>query len=748
MFRFVGSLIALALVLAGQGQSCFKVIDAVDRKPVVNCMAFCADGSLAGTSDALGRICVLVPCSRFELRSADHVTITTSLSEALLVGEVELPPHTVELRAVEVEPWPRTQDRQALAAVSVIDSALLTTFERSSLRSAAQTSPGVQWDQRGLGGSQRLSIRGSLIRSPFGVRGVKVYWGPFPLTLADGSTPLELLDPQVVGSLEVIRSIGSPVFGSAPSGLLLAAAPFRSAPGRDLGIEVTGGSYGFYRAGIMARSTDEQNALAVGLLRQRNDGYRQQEWSARDQAFITSRLRHKRGHTQLFLTWQNASWALPGSLDSLTATNEPQRARAYSQAINAHIEKQQLMGGMATELALGKRIRVRSGIHAQLIDKKNPYGTSVALSGYKTETIRAAGARLTLSGDRLLGRAPIAWELGLEALLERDRLEENTYANAVYGELRVNGDSRIGNLNAFAMTTTKLCARTLFHAGLGVERTSYRHTDLLADSQQRLGTEARPTPLLGVEYALTGYSRLHVRYAQSVNRPTMGELLGSAGLFNTGLRGEEASELEAGIRLGSDTLPVCVSLNAYARRSRLPINALQSEASTVYVNAGMAEQNGVEVTVEAETSKQRSWRAYALGTATVQENSVAGATGKTQEAPGIPRYAASLLIRLTHRRGHFFEAGWRGRSSIRAAFDQPALISGSNIFQARIGWRTGAAAWSPQLFLHVDNVFDANYTSWVQVNDPGGRYYNPAPGRSVLGGVKLTFGRSPRATKN
>ena len=47
--------------------------------------------------------------------------------------------------------------------------------------------PGVNMDERSPG-SYRLNIRGSSIRSPFGVRNVKIYYNGIPMTDPGGST--------------------------------------------------------------------------------------------------------------------------------------------------------------------------------------------------------------------------------------------------------------------------------------------------------------------------------------------------------------------------------------------------------------------------------------------------------------------------------------------------------------------------------------------------------------------------------
>src|SRR2546430_10823476 len=63
----------------------------------------------------------------------------------------------------------------------------LNRFSNTSLLPAMNTIPGVRMEERSPG-SYRFSIRGSTIRSPFGVRDVKFYWNGMPLTDGGGNT--------------------------------------------------------------------------------------------------------------------------------------------------------------------------------------------------------------------------------------------------------------------------------------------------------------------------------------------------------------------------------------------------------------------------------------------------------------------------------------------------------------------------------------------------------------------------------
>lgn len=720
-------------------QVCFTIADVETQRPVPGAFVICGERAEVMNADSSGRICLQVSCDRFTVKGDGYQLRSVQLAEVLTEPTVLLEPEGRELPPAIVEPWPRMQDRQALASFTTADSAALRTGERSSLRNAVQQVPGVQWDERGHGGSARMGVRGSLQRAPFGVRGLKVYWGPFPLTLADGSTPLELVDPLIVGSVDVVRSVGSPAYGTAPSGLLLATPPWRSAPGSDLSLAATGGSYGFYRLEATARTTDAHHRLSVGLLRQRNDGYRAQEWTARDQAYIATSWNMPHGITRVFLTWQHAAWALPGSLDKWTAANSPRSARPFSEQIDARLDKQQIMAGIATEVKVAGPFVVRSSVHGQGINKLNPYGTSAAASGYKDETIRSLGARLAVGGDHRIGRAALAWEAGLEALAERDRLLENAFIGTTPGPVRVDGDTWVRNLDMFATAMLRSGARTTLHTGISAERTAYDHTDGLLQREQQRTVDATPSPMVGIAHQVSRRFDAHARFATSVSRATVWELLGTAGLFNQALTAEHVTESEMGLRWNDDSAQVRITLDGYDRQVSDPITAVETQSGTAYTNAGSLRSLGAELMVQVGTRPLGAWRAMVQGAFTAQENTLTS-PGYHGEAPGMAPWRTSVSADLRHRNGLMFRVTWQGLSSVRASTSSRKEVAGYAVFHARVEKLFAMRTCRFTVFLQAENVGDARYTQWVQVNDPGGRFYNPAPARSYFFGAELTFG--------
>src|SRR5918999_4919668 len=66
----------------------------------------------------------------------------------------------------------------------------------------------------------RISIRGFGARSAFGVRGIRVLRDGIPLTLPDGQTPVDYLDLESVGRVEVLRGSASSLYGNAGGGVV------------------------------------------------------------------------------------------------------------------------------------------------------------------------------------------------------------------------------------------------------------------------------------------------------------------------------------------------------------------------------------------------------------------------------------------------------------------------------------------------------------------------------------------------
>ena len=87
---------------------------------------------------------------------------------------------THQLHEIVVEAYLSKQNLlQVPTSTSVITSKQLQLQPGITLVPAMNTVPGVRMEERSPG-SYRLSVRGSLLRSPFGIRNVKIYMDEMP----------------------------------------------------------------------------------------------------------------------------------------------------------------------------------------------------------------------------------------------------------------------------------------------------------------------------------------------------------------------------------------------------------------------------------------------------------------------------------------------------------------------------------------------------------------------------------------
>ena len=101
-------------------------------------------------------------------------------------------------------------------------------------------------------GSYRFNIRGSSLRSPFGVRNVKVYYNDIPLTDPGGQTYLNNLGFYNYTSVEIIKGPGSSLYGAGTGGVMLIDG-FDGKAANGITANYTVGSFGY--KGVMRAVT-------------------------------------------------------------------------------------------------------------------------------------------------------------------------------------------------------------------------------------------------------------------------------------------------------------------------------------------------------------------------------------------------------------------------------------------------------------------------------------------------------------
>ncbi|HAI85080.1 MAG TPA: TonB-dependent receptor, partial [Chitinophagaceae bacterium] len=157
-----------------------------------------------------------------------------------------------------------TQTRwlQTAAAISTKSQAQLQPFSYiNQLTPVLNSIAGVSAEERSPG-SIRIAIRGSSLRSPFGVRNVKMYWGHLPLTDAGGNTYANLLHLQQIQQIEVIKGASGSLYGSGTGGVIV-LQPKAFQANQPIQIMATAGNLGLQQYTLQAGTQQGNKSIQL-----------------------------------------------------------------------------------------------------------------------------------------------------------------------------------------------------------------------------------------------------------------------------------------------------------------------------------------------------------------------------------------------------------------------------------------------------------------------------------------------------
>lgn len=169
------------------------------------------------------------------------------------------------------------------AAVALLGRNELARYGTASLVPVMNAVPGIRAEERSPA-SYRLSIRGSLLRSPFGVRNVKVYWNGIPLTDGGGNTYLNLVDLTQLTAVEIIKGPAASVYGAGTGGAVLLGSdpPYGRQKEHRFTAGILGGSYGLFQQQLGWEYSNAKISSSIQQSHQQADGYREQSASRKD----------------------------------------------------------------------------------------------------------------------------------------------------------------------------------------------------------------------------------------------------------------------------------------------------------------------------------------------------------------------------------------------------------------------------------------------------------------------------------
>ncbi len=640
---------------------------------------------------------------------------------------------------------------QVSAAIGFVDSKDLSRFSNVSVVSAVNTVAGVRMEERSPG-SYRLSVRGSSLRAPFGVRNVKVYWNQLPLTDPGGNTYLNQLDAGSINQLEIIKGPGSSLYGAGTGGVVLMESLYPRNE-RSVSLATLSGSYGLQSLQIALRDGDDNSSHHVQYLHQQSDGYRQQTRMVRDA--VNSTFRFDLADHQVLeavLLFSDLYYQTPGALTETEMNTNPKLARptvgASLGAIdqNAGVSLRSFYSGISHEYQFTKNLHNRTGVYGNFVQFQNP-----AIRNYERRLEQNFGARSVTDFSAQIGETKLTLLGGGE--MQHGYSPIKTYQNlqGFPGVLQSDDEVRTFTYSLFGQGEISYQSWILT-GGLSINGLNYTVTQLRTIPTNEQSKKYHPvvTPRAAVTKKLNDqfsvYSNISFGYAP----PTLAEVRPSTGEINVDLKPEKGTQLEIGSKgfLKNRTIQLDVALYHFALDETIVVRRA-ADGADYFVNAGSTRQNGAEVSSAwmsklGGSSKLKTfklWTSITLTDYTFKNYYKNDVSYSGNRLTGTPRDIFTGGIDLETKDHAYFHLTFNHTTKLPLDDANSVYANAYTLLGARAGHYVTRKKWKTEVYAGIDNLLDQRYSLGNDLNAIGSRYFNPAPARNYYFGVKVQVGR-------
>ncbi len=640
-------------------------------------------------------------------------------------------------------------------SISYVRPAVIAGFDHSSLVYSLNSVPGVQMEERSTG-SYRISIRGSSLRSPFGIRNVKVYWNHFPLTEPSGSTFLNLLALPNMQSLEVIKGPAGSMYGSGTGGVILMESTVPAQNSR-FSSGLTAGSYG--RIGFDAQyfKASRTSELSLKYANDNSDGYREQSFLKRHTLELSGKTEMDIGGTFFgSILVSKLNYGIPGGLNIDQFNSDPTQARPGNPFALGSVEADAGIDQESLIFGTGYRNEFNSGLNFEFVvfgsfsEFENPFNLD-----YKKDDRGSGGFRTSLSRSGNLSGKTTKLVVGYE--LQYSKYDSRNFGNN-YGEpdtLNFHDIIKAKNNLLFGNYQIDLSEKWFLTSGISVNLNNYKinrlETHLSGDMKGLVEKRFNPqfVPRVGLAWKFHPSITAHSSLSFGFSPPTVEEIRTNEGSINTDLEPEKGINYEAGVRGYTWNGRFQFDLTLFYMMMRESIVQQQTPRGTIiFTNAGSTDQRGIELSTDIilfdDTdflfSDIRWNNSYTYNNFVFNDYMTSSGDFSGNELTGVAPHNFLSRLSFHTKPGLYLNASFNFMDAIPLRDDNTIYSDSYQLVQFKTGFKTRILSdIEMDLYFGIDNLFDEQYSRGYDINAFGGRYYQPAPGRNWFAGIRMNY---------
>ena len=655
------------------------------------------------------------------------------------------------LDSVTVTAFRITYNGQSLPVANArITAATLEQEVNGTLLPAINTVAGVRMEQRSEG-SYRLAIRGSSLRSPFGVRNVKVYWNDVPFSDPTGNTYLNILPFALVNGIEILKGPVGASYGLGTGGAVLLQSNFvtDSLLQHAASMHLRAGSFGYLGQDLRVSLQHKQLHQTFFISNEKIDGWRDQSGSAKKNITWLSTFTKNKHTLKGMVLFTNLMYQTPGGLTLAQMKQNPRSARQATATLPSAITQQTavynktLLGSFHHNYQLTKNIDWQNFVVGTNTQFENPFITNYETREEKNASI---GSHLIMRFQKPIGE--IKMVIGGEWQMQDAAIDNYGNKRGVRDTLQFADLITTKQGFYFANTTLRLNKKWLIELGMSNAYMGYHYArnTILTETVQSKSNLGLLAPRLGVSYEAAKSTNLYFQISKGFSPPTLAEVRPSDGLFYKNLLPEYGWNFEVGLKGVALHNKMRYALALYHFSIKDAIVRQNNNAGVEYfVNAGSTKQAGAELELDYVTrfSKVHQLQiqfGYAFQPYQFIQYSQAGLIFDGKEVTGNAKHQVTSSITYNYKKSVSVFVRLQSLSSIPLTDANDVYADPFKLVQSGISLNHKQVRY----FFSMDNLLNASYSLGNDINAAGRRYYNPSSPRSYMIGINIQMAKFRR----
>ena len=647
--------------------------------------------------------------------------------------------------------------RFATASVKIIEHNNADRYNKNSLVNGFNTIPGVRMEERSPG-SYRINIRGSSLRSPFGVRNVKVYWNDIPVTDPGGNTYFNQFAYNNFSSIEIFKGPAGSLYGAGTGGLILINNFDRWQPGASL--EYITGSYNLQNLFASARFGAKENRNQLTYAHNQSNGYRIQTKMRRDNFSWQSQLKlSDKQQLTASVLFTDMYYQTPGALTLAEFNTDPKAARPAgggfpgAVAAQAAIFQKNITAGFTSIYTINSSFKNSTTLYGAFSQIKNS-----AIRNYERRNEPGYGGRTVFIYNKKKetvygGQKENSFQLVAGSEFQQGRFNTQVSKNRTGNPdtLQTNDDVDYTTYSLFFQGDVSIRESWFMNAGISLNKTK---VDITRLNRYPVVSQSRSyrnelAPMLSIKKIVTEDFSLKATLSRGFSPPTVAELLPSTGVISTDLEAEYGwnYELTAGYSLLRNKLHL-EATGFYFKLNNALVQRRDISGADYFVNAGDVQQKGIELHADYTYSINNSWLldyfilqadytynhfrygSFVKGTEDFSGNTV----------PSVPSNTLSGILDMNIKNGLYINTTYYAASKIFLNDANTAIAAPYHLLGARIGWKKNIQKkYKLNIYTGADNLLDEKYSLGNDINAAANRFYNAAPRRNYYAGISFQW---------